>query len=306
MKGKSLIFAACLGFLAFQGTRADDAGDIARAATRRGAVNTSTQSRQKSASATQTGAITDNARSTIQSSKYNSNVRDRTSGTNRTTGVVIRDASRNTTGGNAIVPGVASRTATNVQSRATSNNVIPAQSRAAVSVPRSGATRTATNVAAPARSATTISRSAASATRGAIDAASSARSATSASRIARSATDTNTETTLTVSDIVGKDYKKCREVYYNCMDEFCANKDSQLKRCACSSRVNEFDKTKKQLSNVEDKLLDFNQRLLTVNMDKEDAEALFKATEGEIAFNQEDKTQSKKILDEIAKTEHQF
>ncbi len=301
MKGKSLIFAACLGFLAFQGTRADDAGDIARAATRRGAVNTSTQSRQKSASATQTGAITDNARSTIQSSKYNSNVRDRTSGTNRTTGVVIRDASRNTTGGNAIVPGVASRTATNVQSRATSNNVIPAQSRAAVSVPRSGATRTATNVAAPARSATTISRSAASATRGAIDAASSARSATSASRIARSATDTNTATTLTVSDIVGKDYKKCREVYYNCMDEFCANKDSQLKRCACSSRVNEFDKTKKQLSNVEDKLLDFNQRLLTVNMDKEDAEALFKATEGEIAFNQEDKTQSKKILDEIAK-----
>ncbi len=85
------------------------------------------------------------------------------------------------------------------------------------------------------------------------------------------------------------------------MDEFCANKDSQLKRCACSVRVNEFDSTKKQLSTVEDKLLDFNQRLLTVNMDKEDAEALFTATEGELAFNQADKSESKKMLDEIAK-----
>ncbi len=85
------------------------------------------------------------------------------------------------------------------------------------------------------------------------------------------------------------------------MDEFCANKDSQLKRCACSSRVNEFDKTREQLSNIEDKMLDFNQRLLTVNMDREDAAALFQATEGELAFAQDDRSESKKMLDEIAK-----
>ena len=86
-----------------------------------------------------------------------------------------------------------------------------------------------------------------------------------------------------------------------CMDEFCANKDAQLKRCACSSRLHEFDRVKKQLANVDEKLLDFNQRLLTVNMDKEDAEALFTATEGELAFNQKDTSASKKILDEISK-----
>ena len=84
------------------------------------------------------------------------------------------------------------------------------------------------------------------------------------------------------------------------MDEFCANKDSQLKRCACSSRVNEFDDIKEQLTAAEDKLLDFNQRLLTVNMDKEDAEAIFTPTEGELAFQQDDNSQSKKLLDEIA------
>lgn len=85
------------------------------------------------------------------------------------------------------------------------------------------------------------------------------------------------------------------------MDEFCANKDSQLKRCACSSRVNEFDSTKKRLANVEEKMLDFNQRLLTVNMDKEDAAALNQATEGENAFLQKDTSKSKQMLDDISK-----
>ena len=84
------------------------------------------------------------------------------------------------------------------------------------------------------------------------------------------------------------------------MDEFCANKDSQLKRCACSARVNEFNGIQNQLDQIEDKLLDFNQRLLTVNMDKEDAMAISQATEGEIAFLQEDTSASKELLDEIS------
>ena len=86
------------------------------------------------------------------------------------------------------------------------------------------------------------------------------------------------------------------------MDEFCANKDAQLKRCACSSRINEFDAVKKQLGAVEDKMLDFNQRLLTVSMEKEDAEALSVATEGETAYlSTKDTSDSKTTLDEISK-----
>ncbi len=85
------------------------------------------------------------------------------------------------------------------------------------------------------------------------------------------------------------------------MDEFCANKDAQLKRCACSSRAGEFDDVRQQLATVDDKMLEFNQRLLTVNMDAEDAAALNQATEGELAFNQtKDQSDSKKMLDEIS------
>ena len=54
------------------------------------------------------------------------------------------------------------------------------------------------------------------------------------------------------------------------------------------------------MDQIEDKLLDFNQRLLTVNMDKEDALAISQATEGEIAFLQEDTSASKELLDEIS------
>ena len=86
------------------------------------------------------------------------------------------------------------------------------------------------------------------------------------------------------------------------MDEFCANKDANLRRCACSSRATEFESAKKNLSKFEDKMLDFNQRLLLVNLDAEDVDAINQSTEGEDAFYATtDKTKSKKALDEIAK-----
>ncbi len=94
-------------------------------------------------------------------------------------------------------------------------------------------------------------------------------------------------------------YSKCKTVYYECMDEFCANKDANLRRCACSSRIHEFDNIKKQLSNAEDKMLDFNQRLLTVNLDKEDAAAINVATEGELGFSTKDTSASEKLLQKI-------
>ncbi len=104
-----------------------------------------------------------------------------------------------------------------------------------------------------------------------------------------------------VANILNKNYSKCKTVFNECMDEFCANKDAQLHRCACSARIHEFDKTKKQLSTAEDKLLDFSQRLLVVNLDKEDAAAINKATAGEEAFYEsDDKSASKKALDSIS------
>ncbi len=105
-----------------------------------------------------------------------------------------------------------------------------------------------------------------------------------------------------IESIKSADYSKCKTVYYECMDEFCANKDTNLRRCACSSRIHEFDGIKKQLSDAEDKMLDFNQRLLTVSLDKEDAAAVNVATEGELAFDTKDKSESEKLLQKITKT----
>lgn len=102
-----------------------------------------------------------------------------------------------------------------------------------------------------------------------------------------------------IADIKSRNYTQCKNVYYDCMDEFCANKDANLRRCACSTRVHEFDDIKKQLNNVEDKMLDFNQRLLLVGLDKEDAAAVNVASEGELGFSTTDSSASEKVLKQI-------
>ncbi len=126
----------------------------------------------------------------------------------------------------------------------------------------------------------------------------SAAPAKSAKRNARAA-ELNSEK---ITNIKSLNYSKCKTVYYECMDEFCANKDTNLRRCACSSRIHEFDDIKKQLADAEDKMLDFNQRLLTVSLDKEDAAAINVASEGELAFEKKDTTESEKLLQKITKT----
>lgn len=108
--------------------------------------------------------------------------------------------------------------------------------------------------------------------------------------------------TATREGVLMRNYSKCREVFNECMDEFCANKDAQLKRCACSARVNDFNKIKQQLADIDEKMLDFNQRLLTVSMDEKDVAVLNTATEGEKAFyDTRDVSASKRALDAIAK-----
>ena len=105
-----------------------------------------------------------------------------------------------------------------------------------------------------------------------------------------------------IEAIKNKDYSKCKTVYHECMDEFCANKDTTLRRCACSSRIHEFDNIKQQLDDASEKMIGFNQRLLTVGLDKEDAKAINVATEGEKAFSIKDTSESEKLLQKINDT----
>ena len=95
-------------------------------------------------------------------------------------------------------------------------------------------------------------------------------------------------------------YSVCKDTFFKCIDEFCANKDKQLRRCACSSRSHDFDEVRSRISSVEEKLLSFNQRLLSVNMEEGDTKAISQASKGETAFQKEDTSKSKQILDEIS------
>lgn len=282
MKGHYILFAACLGYATFFGAMADDDAGVARAAVRRASgtnVQATTTSRKKVQPVETSGRASATTTRTTPAQKSTNVTSPRTIST-RT--AVVSDTTRTT----------------------------PAQkSTRATVTPRGGISNTPQN-----RTTVTTGRTAITTTPRATGAshATNARATTTsrvmgASRATNARTTTKTQISRAATNnelrdaIMGRNYTACRQVYNDCMDEFCANKDTQLKRCACSSRLHEFDRVKKSLANVEDQLLDFNQRLLTVNMDKEDAAALFTATEGELAFSKQDTSASKKVLDEISK-----
>ena len=267
MKGLRLLFAVLLVLTGFSGARATDADDTARAATRRGATNTvSGTTRQKSNVSTPTPSSGTSRQITgTERATTQRTVGTRTN-TTKTTSRTPQTDTRNTS----------ARTATNVLPRAVSTTP-SVEERTPITV--RSATRTPTS--------TRTSRSAVR--------------LPARSSISRSATSVPDTTNTARANVMSANYTKCRDIFYSCMDEFCANKDSQLKRCACSSRVNEFDGVQEQLNTAEEKMLDFSQRLLTVNMDREDAAALFTATEGELAFNKPDTSASQRTLDKITK-----
>lgn len=157
---------------------------------------------------------------------------------------------------------------------------------------------TTTSTRTPTTTRATTSRSVTSRQNESKNSSTATRSAATQTRIKRitRATEINNEK---IKNIKSLDYSKCKTVYYECMDEFCANKDANLRRCACSTRIHEFDDIKKQLNDAEDKMLTFNQRLLTVGLDKEDAAAINVATDGELGFSKQDTSESEKMLKKI-------
>lgn len=280
MKGIRLFFAVLLVPLAFQAAFANDEVDTSRAATRRGTTNTVLSNRQK--------PNTSDAKPTPQQS----NPTSRTVNIGKSDPQPIqreRSTGKQTT---ARTGNVISRTGTTPQQ----NKSVSARTASSVQqrIPSSSSSRVATRASAPNQSGLVRS--------GVLTRAATGSTARKSARN-RSATMARSGTTTpsTIDTIQSRNYSACRDIFFECMDEFCANKDSSLKRCACSARIHDFDKTKQQLSKIEDKLLDFSQRLLTVSMDQEDALAINTATEGEVAYAVDDTSKSKKMLDDIAK-----
>ena len=261
MKNLRLLFGVCLGVLAVCGAHGIDYDDIARVASRATAPNVST-----STPARGTAGVTQSNKST----------------TTGRIGATTTSRERATT---TVEPRTAT-TAKNISSRTATTTVAPRTSIQTRTGGTSIAPRTTTaRTGTKSRTATPVRRTTAGRT--------TTNARTASRTISRAATNE--------SPTLNTNYTRCRTIYYECMDEFCANKDSNLRRCACSSRANEFDTVKKNMSKFEDKMLDFNQRLLLVNLDAEDVDAINQSTEGEDAFYATtDKTRSKRALDEIA------
>ena len=301
MKGINLFFCIALALLGFHNAMAEDT-DAARSATRRSSATNVVTNRQLNQTSQQTSTNINSGISRSTNTPINSSSQNRSVSTRSST--IVKDGNSRTNT-ESDTQNVSARSTLPVQTRTTTAaNDITSAARTSTTRNNNTISRSAVQMPTNQTTASNSARSAATISRSGTNISRTGTSTQTTKATARKTIDSNnriSRSALTAEEIMNRDYTTCREVYYSCMDEFCANKDSQLKRCACSSRINEFDNIKKQLSNVEEKLLDFNQRLLTVNMDKEDAEALFEATEGELAFQQEDTSESKKLLDEIAK-----
>lgn len=153
--------------------------------------------------------------------------------------------------------------------RSAKNTVTTGTARSATSVPYQARSATNTSTTTTARSATK--------SRGA-----TARSATNtaniASTIARAALSTN------ASSALGTGYTACRDAYFTCMDQFCANNDDTYRRCICSSRLSDIQTRESALAQASTQLQDFKDLNLSV-IDKTSAEvgAMLSATAGETA-----------------------
>ena len=202
--------------------------------------------------------------------------------------VVVSNTNRSVTAPRNTTKTETSRTTT-VSPRATSKSVQQRTPTKTQTVKQRSTTNQQTNVSRNNVTARTTTRKPAT------------RTATK-STVSRATNRAATLDTAKVAEIKSKNFSNCKTVYFECMDEFCANKDSNLRRCACSNRIHEFDGIKKQLDSAEDKMLNFNQRLLTVSMDKEDAAAINVATEGEIGYSTKDRSESEKLLQKIMKS----
>jgi hypothetical protein len=111
--------------------------------------------------------------------------------------------------------------------------------------------------------------------------------------VARAAADDAVATTASTK--TGAAYEKCKNAYYACMDQFCAQKNEKYRRCSCSDKIYELDEQQKLLESAAEKINEFNSGLDAVGLTAKQAAAMRNATEGETAMG-DDKSASKRLL----------
>jgi len=112
-------------------------------------------------------------------------------------------------------------------------------------------------------------------------------------RISRAATTVATKT-------FGTNYNSCRDVYFTCMDQFCATLNENYRRCICSSKLDSVKAQEKKLSQTADSLKDFEDiNIDAISKTAAEVKAMAAATAGESSIRK-DKSDSAKTLSGIS------
>ena len=115
-----------------------------------------------------------------------------------------------------------------------------------------------------------------------------------ASRISRAATGMNQ-----IADF-GDNYNSCRDSYFSCMDQFCANQNETYRRCVCSSQLAKIQKQEKLLSQTATSLQSFEDlNIDVISKTANEVKAMGSATDGEAAIKK-DTSESANTLKNIS------
>lgn len=96
----------------------------------------------------------------------------------------------------------------------------------------------------------------------------------------------------------GAQYEQCKTAYFTCMDQFCALKNDDYRRCSCSNRVLELAASRDVIQETSEQLTVFNENLEVVGMTSGQATAMKTASDGETALAN-DSSASKALLEAI-------
>lgn len=113
-------------------------------------------------------------------------------------------------------------------------------------------------------------------------------------RVSRAAT--NNVKTRTFGD----NYNSCRDAYFTCMDQFCANVNENYRRCVCSSKLKDIQNKEKLLSQTSTNLQSFEDfNIDAISKTAAEVKAMGSATAGESAIKK-DTSASAKTLNSVS------
>lgn len=104
--------------------------------------------------------------------------------------------------------------------------------------------------------------------------------------------------TLVLETRTGTVYETCKSAFFTCMDQFCALKNDDYRRCSCSKRITDIERQRETLTDAGQQLTVFTENLDIVGLTAAQATAMHTASEGENALSN-DTSASKALLQAI-------